>query len=315
MKLVYFEEHKLHDLRYHPENSSRIESIREYLEKEFEFKKIKPEFDEEAILRVHSREYVDRVKNICDRVSRWEFLDPDTYVVRDSYKVAVLSANSMIKAYETNEKHVFVLTRPPGHHARRDSQGGFCIFNNVVILSEFVKDDGLNPLILDLDYHHGNGTQELVDEKITFISIHRFGVYPGTGLYHERDGKEVYNIPLEFSDVNDAEYLYVFEKVALPIIERKNPDVIIVSMGFDGYIYDSIGDWALRNVWSPIFKRLRDYRIIFALEGGYNPIGILEGIRSIKNGLSGKEIEIRGDIRKSLKKFADDLGRYFMNSI
>lgn len=311
MKILYFKEHILHDLLYHPENSSRIESIKEDLKKEFDFEEITPEFNEDIIKKIHSEKYIRKIHNLCERVEKYHFLDADTYIVRGTYKAAVLSANLLIRAYEMNKKHVFALTRPPGHHAKKDSQGGFCIFNNVAILISRILEDGKKILVLDLDYHHGNGTQELLSSDVTYISIHRFGVYPGTGLYYEKDGKDIYNIPLEYESINDVEYFYVFRKIVLPIIYEKSPDIIVVSMGFDGYKFDPIGDWSLERVWRNIFKELRDFRIIFALEGGYNPIGIYEGLKEIKEGLNGKEAQFRGNIRQDYQKYIDDLAKYF----
>ncbi len=311
MIVLYFKEHLLHDYPQHPENASRIESIKDRLREVSNFIEVEPEFDENIISRVHSPEYVEEIKKLSEKTETVIFLDPDTYLVHGTYRAAVLSANLLIKAYELRNKHVFALTRPPGHHADKHKPGGFCIFNNVAILTRLAVDDGLDVLVLDLDYHHGNGTQNLLPEEAVFVSIHRYGVYPGTGHYVERDEGRIYNIPLPFGWINDLEYFYIFEKLVIPIVENRNPDIIIISMGFDGHQKDLLGDWALVRVWRNIFKHIREYRIVMALEGGYNPSGILGGIRDIKDGLEGKEVMLEGPIRKELAKYIDDLAVYF----
>jgi len=311
MIIYYFREHVLHDLYPHPENASRIESIRDELRRYLDFVEVEPDFDEDVITSVHSPRYVRLIKSVCSKIRSYGFLDPDTYVVRGTYRAAVLAANLLIRAYEVKNKHIFALTRPPGHHAERDEAGGFCIFNNVAILARRAVNDELSVLILDFDYHHGNGTQSLLPENAVFISIHRYGVYPGTGHYYERDRGNVYNIPLMFTKVNDAEYFYVFRKIVLPVIQDKNPDLIIVSMGFDCQKGDLIGDWHLESVWRNIFKDLRSYRIIFALEGGYNPQGILRGILEIERGLRGNDISLGGKIRDEFRLYIESLVKHF----
>lgn len=311
MMTLYFSDHVLHDFPSHVENSLRIESIKNELEKLPGFARIEPDFNEKLIASVHSNKYIESIKRLSTAAKDVVFLDPDTYLVSGTYRAAVLSANLAVKAYELQNKHVFVLTRPPGHHAERDRPGGFCIFNNVAILSKVAVDDGLSVVILDLDYHHGNGTQTLIPERCTFISVHRYGVYPGTGHYRERNNGNVYNIPLYFRFINDSEYFYIFEKILYPIIQGKNPDLILVSMGFDGHKNDLLGDWALERVWRAIFKELRDYRIILALEGGYNPREILSGIIEIKRGLEGEGIELDNPMREDFISYIDKLAQYF----
>ncbi|MCR8455557.1 MAG: histone deacetylase [Candidatus Korarchaeota archaeon] len=311
MMILYFKDHILHDLPSHAENSSRIESIKNELEGIPGFTVTEPEFDEKIITTVHSTEYVKNVKELSNTTRGVIFLDPDTYLVSGTYRAAVLGVNLLVRAYELSNKHVFALTRPPGHHAERDKPGGFCIFNNVAILARIAVDDGLNVTILDFDYHHCNGTQALLPEKCTLISIHRYGVYPGTGRYDERDNDRVYNIPLYFRLVNDAEYFYIFEKILYPVIQDKNPDLILVSMGFDCQKDDLLGDWALERVWRAIFRELRDYRIILALEGGYNPRGILNGIMEIRRGLEGENVQLNDPVRKEFISYVDEIVSYF----
>ncbi len=317
MKILYFEEHTKHNLKSHPENSERIEGILDLLKDLAPVKKVKPEKNEEYIKKHHV--YWEKIKNLCERMKEGEYryLDPDTYLVKGTYEAAVAAVNLPFQAIEFDEKHVICLTRPPGHHASTHRWGGFCIFNNVGILAREIGENFDKILILDLDYHHGNGTQEMILDarNVIYISIHRFGVYPGTGFYTERGKGNIYNIPLDFSSVSDKEYWYVFQRIIIPIFQKYSPDIVLISLGFDTYKYDPLGDWNLSKVWSAIYCFLREYRTISLLEGGYRPLNIFFGLKEVMKGIEGKKSELEGEIREDFKKYINDLSSYFLKAI
>ncbi len=184
---------------------------------------------------------------------------------------------------------VFVLTRPPGHHATADMYGGFCIFNNSAILAEKFKEKG-RVMIINWDIHASNGTKHIFynDPGVLTLSIHQDpkGIFPKEGFVEEigRDAGKGYsiNIPMPVGS-GDEEYLYVFDTVVNPICEQYKPSYIIIECGFDAHHKDPLGGQGLTSTGYYDLGRglltLTSSRtpIIFTLEGGYNPniIGIL----------------------------------------
>ncbi len=266
-----------HDTGQHPESPKRLESILEYLEDTAGTKK--PENGEKYLPIAHTREYIERVKETCKRGG---ILDWDTPVSRDSYKAACLAVGAAVDA---SEHKGFALVRPPGHHAFADHGGGFCIFNNMAIASLRLAERGRRVFILDIDVHHGNGTEELVLNKagVRFLSIHQSPLYPGTGL--ENRGSNIINIPLP-PGTGDREYIDVLETRVRREMEEFEPDIVGISAGFDTY-YDDRGYVSGNefNLTTATYKKLREilepYDTFYTLEGGYNPVGIREGIKAL----------------------------------
>ena len=259
-KIVYSEKCLEYSDPWHIENPRRVETARRILlGKGYEFIEPKPASERE-ILKVHSRGYVERIKS-------GKFFDPDTPAYPNIFEYAKLAAGGAILASEVEG---FSLMRPPGHHAGTNGLAlgaptlGFCYFNNVAIA---VKNLDLPTLILDIDGHHGNGTQEifLKDPMVQFISLHRKGIYPGTGLISEAN---CLNCPL--GEVGDEEYLKNFDR-SLGKIDVKNVEVIAISAGFDSHK----GDLSSLGLSSECFRRIGE-RIkklskptFGVLEGGY----------------------------------------------
>lgn len=182
-------------------------------------------------------------------------------------------------------KYTFALVRPPGHHCNNDPNG-FCVFNNALIGAKYAQKNGLNKiLILDVDFHHGDGTQELLektpDPNISFISIHGYGegVYPGTGDESNLD-KNILNIPLKMTPypesreyITDEFYQAILDTQVFPFIKEKNPDLIIVSLGFDAHQSDPLEGMNISDLtYIYMTLRLKQYggKVMFLLEGGYN---------------------------------------------
>lgn len=250
----------------HPESPTRVKSTYNLLkEKGFEF--IEPEpCSEEDILLAHTPRLLDEVKG-------GDFFDLDTPALPGIFEHARLSAGAAIGAarscLEGGEK-AFSLMRPPGHHATKDSLGGFCYFNNVVIASMKIKDTAKKVAIVDFDCHHGNGTEDIVlgREDFLYLSLHQSPLYPGTGLI-SRDNCINYPLP---SDTSPDEYLAILEQ-GLKGIEEFNPDILAISAGFDAYKLDPITNFTLeKETYREIGRLLSSLnKPTFAvLEGGYS---------------------------------------------
>jgi len=308
--LVYHEDYLKHDTgRDHPESAKRLISIIQKLEEyglmKGEIERLHPVIaSREDITLVHTDAYVRRVEAICDRGGG--MLDPDTPLCRDSYNIALLAAGGLLKAVDevmdesNNLKHLFALVRPPGHHATASNGMGFCIFNNLAIAAEHLKQNyGLKRiLIVDWDVHHGNGTQDLFfeDQSVLFFSAHQYPHYPYTGWIDEvgkgqGEGFTV-NLPLP-AGTDDAGYLYALTNVLVPIAAEFSPDFLLVSAGFDAHIRDPLASMRVTSSGFGLFmdmivaiaEKNCEGRIAMALEGGYNLEAIAESTLSVFNSL------------------------------
>ena len=261
----------------HIETSERVKIASEILEKTgYSFVEPEP-VSEEDLLRVHSTNWVERVK-------RGGFFDEDTPGSKNIYKYANLSAGGALLA--ANVKG-FSLLRPPGHHAGKNGRAlgastlGFCYFNNIAIA---VKHLNQRTLILDIDGHHGNGTQEIFTgyPKVTYISLHLVPEFPGTGLTSEIN---CFNFPLP-PGTGDKLYLKTLDK-ALDHVDMKNIEVIGISAGFDAHQGDLASLDLTSNCFREIGKRVRDLGIeVFGvLEGGYSGENIASDLHHLIQGL------------------------------
>ncbi|MBN2517490.1 MAG: histone deacetylase [Candidatus Altiarchaeota archaeon] len=277
MKFVYHPLFLRHDTGMHPENPGRFELILRTLKNKGGL--VEPKTGERYIKLAHSPEYVDKVRDICDMGGG--YLDVDTPVSAESYKAACYAVGAAIEASELGG---FALVRPPGHHATYDQGMGFCIFNNMAISALRLANKGKKVFILDVDIHHGNGTQDLVfgKDNIMFLSIHQSPLYPGTGLFSEGN---CFNFPLK-PNTTDRGYMEVLDNEVLPRLAKFDPDVVGVSVGFDAYHKD-VG-WVAGNhflltkqTYLKINGILSQYKTFYVLEGGYNPSSIVEGIEAL----------------------------------
>ncbi len=299
-----------HDMgAFHVENPRRIEAIYKMVEKEitFPFKNIEPRSaTQEEIEMVHSPSYISLIKETSgkERV----ILDPDTSTSSRSYETALLAAGGLLKAadliMEGKIQNGFALVRPPGHHAEASRAMGFCLFNNIAIGAEYlVKKYRLKRiLIIDWDLHHGNGTQHSFYNRkdILYFSTHQFPHYPGTGNWNETgEGKGegfTVNVPL-FPGKTDQDYLYIFKKILSPIAAQYKPEFILVSAGFDIYRGDPLGGMIISEegfaaLTSEILSIAKDFsknRLLFTLEGGYDILGLREGVKQVLLQCAGKE--------------------------
>jgi len=265
MKIVYSENCLKYEAMGHPESPRRVYSSFRFLkEKGFEF--VEPRLcSKEDLILVHEKELVEKVKNSS-------FYDLDTPNLPRIYYYAKLAAGSAIKAMEIaleNEK-AFSLMRPPGHHAGRNFLGGFCYFNNMAIASRKALDFVDKITIVDIDCHHGNGTQDIFlgNPRILYVSLHRHPFYPGTGSVSEDN---CLNYPLG-KTTGEKEYILTLGK-ALEEVKKYNPDLIGISAGFDTYKHDPIGGLGLRRkTYFKIGKMIKELKkpTFAVLEGGYS---------------------------------------------
>ena len=292
---VSSEIYQRHETGNHVEGKDRLTAIDTMLEKT----KVKEQLVHisprpasiDEIAAVHDRDYIRSLQAEIDSGGGW--LDPDTYASPGSWEAAVYAAGGLMTAIEQIMEHkadgVFAAVRPPGHHAVPSHQMGFCLFNNIAIAARFALSnyDIKRILIVDFDVHHGNGTQEIFysESQVLYFSTHEYPWYPFTGAAEEtgKGAGEGYtvNVPLE-SGLGDNEYLAVFNEVLLPVARRFQPDLVLVSAGYDAHWQDTISNMTLTTMgfarMTKIIKAITDEfcrgRLVFTLEGGYNRLAL-----------------------------------------
>jgi acetoin utilization deacetylase AcuC-like enzyme len=231
---------------FHPESHERLEVIYEMLEEPDmagRFKEVPVRLaQKEELLLIHSPEYIDSVA--ATEGKEHTSLDPDTATSPGSYEAALLAAGGLCQAISMvisgDMENAFALVRPPGHHAERSRAMGFCLFNNVAIGARYAQESHhlKRVLVADWDLHHGNGTQHSfeTDPSILYFSTHQYPYYPGSGALREvgRDEGEGFtvNVPLSVGH-GDGDYLGIIERVLKPIALEFNPELVLVSAGFD----------------------------------------------------------------------------------
>jgi acetoin utilization deacetylase AcuC-like enzyme len=258
MKIVYSPRCLEFSFPGHPESPERIRQAYQFLrlKGEYEFVTAVPA-SEEDLLQVHSHEHLQRVRDL-------EFYDPDCPTYPGIYEYARLAAGAALLASQTNG---FSLMRPPGHHAGPERVAGFCYFNNIAVA---VRASQKKTLILDIDGHHGDGTQAvfLGDERVLFVSLHSSPNYPGTGLYSEQN---CFNYPLPFH-CGDESYLHTLDQ-ALSEVDLRGIEQVAISAGFDTYEGDPLASLGLSSgCYRQIGEHIAQLKLpMFAvLEGGYD---------------------------------------------
>jgi acetoin utilization deacetylase AcuC-like enzyme len=239
----------------------------------------------EQLSRVHDAGYIRR---IAETIGHSMQLDPDTYVSPESHDIALLAAGAAVDAVERvmGESHraAVALVRPPGHHAERERAMGFCIFNNVAVGAAHARASGAGRVaIVDYDVHHGNGTQHIFesDPHVLYVSTHQYPYYPGTGGSDEigrGPGRGfTVNLPLEVGAVAE-DFQLVFSRAVVPILRQFEPDLLIISAGFDAHENDPLGGMRLTAgafaAMTADLKVVADEcclgRIVAVTEGGYD---------------------------------------------
>ena len=242
---------------------------------------------QDEMLAVHTTDHVDAINRYAVRGGG--YIDTDTYMVEGTLEAAYLAAGGAITAVaavlEGTAPNAIAFVRPPGHHATPDRAMGFCLFNNIAVAARAaLQQFGLARVaIVDYDVHHGNGTQDIFygDGQVLFCSTHAAPYYPGTGRVDEigtGDGAgATLNVPMPYG-VGDVGYQQVFQQVIIPALHRFQPQLFLVSAGYDAHWSDPIGPMVVSvqgfaNMTKMLLEaagELCDGRIVLVLEGGYN---------------------------------------------
>ncbi|MGB7566333.1 MAG: histone deacetylase [Chitinivibrionales bacterium] len=278
---VFDERYLLHVIEDgHVESPERLVFINSFLSESGFLEKyvvLKPILDvDQYIRKIHSEEHISSITKI-----------PTTGFIA---KLAVGGALAAIKAvHEGTVKNAFCAIRPPGHHAHNSGrEEGFCYFNNVAIAAKYAQELGhAKILIIDWDYHHGNGTQDAFydDPTVLFFSTHSLYAYPGTGspAFRGNGPKLGLNINVGLPRIaQDADIIAAWKSHLIPAADTFKPDFVLISAGFDSRIGDPLGDFAitdagfakLTTMAMDIAKKHCDGRLVSILEGGYNPEGL-----------------------------------------
>jgi acetoin utilization deacetylase AcuC-like enzyme len=301
MSLVFtdpiFREHRTAE--WHPERPRRLDAALEGVERAGVADRIRTPGTEhpataEMIELVHAPELVRDLETACAS-GQTLFYVPDNSICSRTAEVARAAVSTVLHAAEEvmGGSRAFVIARPPGHHAERDRAMGFCFYNTIACGAEWLlRQPAIGRVfILDWDVHHGNGTQQIFESRpeVFYLSLHSYPFFPGTGASSERgvgpgEGT-VLNIPLRAGS-GDSIYLNHFERIVLPEIERFDPDVILVSAGFDAHRADPIGNMAVTSESFGEMTRLvveaaerhSAGRLLTLLEGGYDPEALASSV-------------------------------------
>jgi acetoin utilization deacetylase AcuC-like enzyme len=296
-----------HDNPHHPENQRRLDAIERRLAEDglLSGRPDIPFADAPlaTLERVHNPWYVERIDRLAMGGGAW--LDADTYIGPDSYDIALQAAGAAVAAVEAalsgSAPRGFALVRPPGHHATAERGMGFCLFNNVAAGAARALELGAGRVaIVDWDVHHGNGTQDIFyrNGEVLFCSVHQYPFYPGTGDRDEQgdgegEGRTV-NVPLLAGQGDDG-YLRVFDAVFLPFLRAFEPEIVLVSAGFDAHARDPLGGMrvteagfvAMTRRLAEIADRTAGGRLVAVLEGGYDADALARSVAATLRALDG----------------------------
>jgi acetoin utilization deacetylase AcuC-like enzyme len=290
----------------HPERPARLEILEPRLSSfDAELIETKPATHEE-IEYIHNPGLVAALEKVCREQAPGIIDYAPTYVTKSSFDDALLAAGGVIACTRAvmngDAKNAFAIVRPPGHHAEPDRAMGFCLFNNVAIGARAALANGLERvLVIDYDAHHGNGTQAafLNDERAAFLSMHQYqpGFYPGTGAMTDAPHakKRIVNVPLP-ARAGDKVYEQVADEIFLPFVKSFKPQMLFISVGFDSHWNDPItmlglstaGYFMLAKKVIRLAEEYCDGKIIFVLEGGYDPMNVANGAEAVFIAATGK---------------------------
>lgn len=299
-----------HRYEGHPEHPSRLGELTPVLESISAQEIAARPATWQEIGRIHTADMLRGIEEACRREHAILDMAP-TYVTRGSLDCALRAAGATIQCVlhvlDGDAGNAFSIVRPPGHHAEPDRAMGFCLLNNVAIAAAAALDRGVPRIaIVDFDAHHGNGTQAafLEDPRVAFLSTHQWGIYPGTGWYEDLPGSRsrLVNVPLPARS-GDRTYGRIAEEIIAPFLRRFRPELLLVSTGFDAHWDDPItslglsygGFYGLSRNLVELADELCHGKIVFVLEGGYQPANVAHGCQAVLAALTGKGFDAAGD--------------------
>jgi len=269
----------------HPEQVARLSRILKALEGKDLARVTAPMVAEDDLLRVHPRAYVESIRAAAPETGRVQ-LDADTWMSPGSLAAAHRAAGGAVRAVDLVlsgvHANAFVATRPPGHHAECETPMGFCLFGTIAVAAKhaLVHHGLARVAVVDFDVHHGNGTQDLLEDepRALFVSSHQFPLWPGTGTADETGPHgTILNLPLAPGTGSEG-FRRTYEEKVFPRVAAFAPDLILASTGFDAHKADPLAELRLETgdfTW--VTERLCDLadehcdgRLVSCLEGGYD---------------------------------------------
>ena len=279
----------------HPERPDRLRAIQSVLsDSAFDtlIREEAPFGKEEDILRAHPQSHIDMVKASIPDVD-YQYLDGDTLLCPNSLEPVFRAVGAATYAVDQvmGEKvhNAFCAMRPPGHHAEKTKAMGFCFFNNIAVAAYYAREKyGCERVaVVDFDVHHGNGTQDIFwnDPNMFYASCHEMPLFPGTGSASERGAGNIFNLPLQpGSDGNSLKT--PFQEVILKNLEAFNPDLLLISAGFDAHVRDPLSSinwnesdfmWITQSLLG-IANQKTQGKVVSILEGGYDLKGLSSSV-------------------------------------
>ena len=286
----------------HPERPGRLDILKSKLNSfNAELLDTNPASRDEISL-IHHPKLVTTLEKVCREKAPGIIDYAPTYVTQTSFDDALLASGGVITCSRTiingDARNAFAIVRPPGHHAEPDKAMGFCIFNNVAIAARDALLHRLDRvMVIDYDAHHGNGTQAafLNDDRVAFLSAHQWGIYPGTGWVSDAPHakKRIVNVPLP-AYAGDTVYEQVADTIFKPFVESFKPRMIFISVGFDAHWSDPITSLGLSTqgyltLAKKVVALAEEHcggKIVFVLEGGYDPVNVANGADAVFEALT-----------------------------